>query len=189
MIQILTHPAKEIGIAVVKLSKKNKIIFFVSNSYINFDNGIQKETIVKISIIKIYLFESFSNFVNSYLGFKIPPINLPFKVRNPVSKTTPKIFWFFKDLFSTIFVPENNKYFSQELSLVSKILSFSFIPFFKTGEVSPVINDSFTITLPFIRIVSQGNDFPSSGISYKSPGTSSVESIFIGNISSSFPFR
>ena len=85
-------------------------------------------------------------------------------------------------------MPANNKYFSHELLLVSKRLSFPFIPFFKTGEVSPVINDSFTITLPFIRIVSQGNAFPSFGISYRSPGTNSVESISFGNISSSFPF-
>ena len=68
------------------------MIFFVSKLYINFDNGIKKEKIVKIRIIKIYLLESFSNFVNSYLGFKMAPINLPFKVLNPVSKTTPKIF-------------------------------------------------------------------------------------------------
>ena len=188
VIQIFTQPANEIGIAVVKLSKKNKIIFFVSNSYINFDKGIKKEIIVKISIINIYFIESFSNFVNSYLGFNIPPINLPFNVLNPVSYTIPKIFWFFKDLFSTIFVPAYKKYFSDLLLLVSKIFSFPFIPFLTTGEVSPVIKDSLTITLPLISIVSQGSDKPSPGISYKSPGTNSVEFISLGKISSFFPF-
>ena len=82
---ILIQPAREIGIAVVKLSRKNRIIFLVSNSYISLDKGIKNEIIVKISIIKIYFKESFSNLDNSYLGFNMPPINFPFKVLKPVS--------------------------------------------------------------------------------------------------------
>ena len=40
---ILIQPAREIGIAVVKLSRKNRIIFLVSNSYISLDKGIKNE--------------------------------------------------------------------------------------------------------------------------------------------------
>ena len=89
---IFIQPARDMGMAVVKLSKKNKMIFFLSKLYINLDKGIKNEMIVNISIIKIYFKESFSNLDSSYLGFNIPPINFPFKVLNPVSYTTPKIF-------------------------------------------------------------------------------------------------
>ena len=89
---IFIQPASDIGTEVVKLSKKKKMICFLSNSCIILGKGIKKVIDVNIIIIIIYFKESFSNLVISYLGFNIPPINFPFKVLNPVSYTTPNIF-------------------------------------------------------------------------------------------------
>ena len=142
----------------------------------------------KIPIKIIYLTESLVNLSSSGFGYKIALIKLPLKVLNPVWNTIPKGFPFPIFLFWTTFVPPNKIYLSLSGSFVLKTLSVPAILTFITGVLSPVSIDSFIITLPSIKMVSHGIANPSSGISNKSPGTNSVESISTASINSFFSF-
>ena len=115
-------------------------------------------------------------------------IKLPLNVLNPVWNTIPKGDPFPIFLFWTTLVPPNKIYLSLSASFVLKIFSVPAILTLITGVLSPVNIDSLIITLPSIKIASQGRARPSSGISNKSPGTNSVEETSIGSIYSSLSF-
>ena len=126
---------------------------------------------------KIYLTESFLNLKSTFFGNKIERIRFPFAVLNPVEYTKAKTFSFPWDLFCITVVPANkNFFFSTAGSNTSSTLA---IWLFIIGVDSPVSIDSFTITVPFINIQSQGIACPSCWISNRSPGTSSVLCIWV----------
>ena len=110
------------------------------------------------------------------------------KVLKPVWNAIPKGDPFPIFLFWTTLVPPNKIYLSLSASFVLKILSVPDILTLITGVLSPVSIDSLIITLPSIKIASQGSASPSSGISNKSPGTNSVEETSIGSMYSFFSF-